>query len=316
MAALVDDSATTSNENATPESYGPPLKLDALIVGAGFGGVYQLKKLRDRGYNVKLVEAGGARVDSTVPHYEYSDPELWKDWRWSQRFPGSAELREYFAFVAKKWDLRKDSIFDTFVNSAVWNNTTKSWTIGTTKGDVFEAQFFLPNTGFAAKRHLPNWPGMNTFKGIWIHPSYWPHEDRKIDVNKKRVAVIGTGSTGVQLCQEISQLASEFVLFQRTPNLALPMKQKDYKTKQDVLDVPRHMFTEFFAARNVNFGGFAWDFMSVATFDHTPEQRKATYEKLWNEGDFHFWLATYHDMLFSVDANKEAYNFWQVAFPP
>lgn len=119
-------------------------ELDALIVGAGFGGVYQLKTLRDAGYKVKLVECGtdyggvwywnrypGARVDSSIPHYEFSDPALWKDWEWKQRFPDHAELRAYFAHVAKKWDLRKDTQFNTFVSSATWNDATSRWTVKT-----------------------------------------------------------------------------------------------------------------------------------------------------------------------------------------
>jgi cation diffusion facilitator CzcD-associated flavoprotein CzcO len=153
-------------------------ELDALIVGAGFGGVYQLKVMRDAGYKVKLVEHGadyggvwywnrypGARVDSSIPHYEYSDPALWKDWTWKQRFPGGPELRAYFAHVADKWDLRKDTQFDTFVSSARWDDAVARWTVNTKAGETYRVRFLLLNTGFAAKKYIPDWKGIDTFKG-------------------------------------------------------------------------------------------------------------------------------------------------------
>jgi cation diffusion facilitator CzcD-associated flavoprotein CzcO len=152
-------------------------ELDALIVGAGFSGVYQLKKLRDDGWKVKLVESGsdfggvwywnrypGARVDSTIPHYEFSDPALWKNWNWKQHFPSSAELRGYFDHVARTWDLRKDTKFDSFVEVADWNDEEKKWTVKTKKGEVFKVKFLLLNTGFAAKRYIPDWKGIEKSK--------------------------------------------------------------------------------------------------------------------------------------------------------
>lgn len=152
--------------------------LDAVIVGAGFGGVYQLKRLRDAGYHVKLLESGsdyggvwywnrypGARVDSAIPHYEFSDSELWKNWTWTERFPGSAELRRYFEFVSEKWSLRQDTVFDCFVERAAWRDDVKSWTVSTRDGREYTARFLLLNTGFAAKRHIPDWKGIDDFKG-------------------------------------------------------------------------------------------------------------------------------------------------------
>lgn len=152
--------------------------LDALVVGAGFGGVYQLKVIREAGYSVKLVEAGsdyggvwywnrypGARVDSAIPHYEFSDPMLWKDWSWKQRFPGHEELREYFAHVADRWDLRKDTHFDSLVESATWDEGEKRWTVKTKNGRLYRVKYLLLNTGFAAKRYIPDWKGIDSFKG-------------------------------------------------------------------------------------------------------------------------------------------------------
>lgn len=295
-------------------------ELDALVVGAGFGGVYQLRRLRQEGYKVKLVDTAsdyggvwywnrypGARVDSTIPHYEFSDPELWCSWKWTQRFPGSAELRAYFEFVAEKWDLHKDTYFNTRVRAAEWKEDARKWEITTADGRRFRAKYFLLNTGFASKRHIPDWKGIDRFQGTWVHPSYWPKEEP--DLRGKRVAVIGTGSTGIQLAQELSQVAGEFVLFMRTPNLCLPMKQVQYSGDEQAFS--RDNYPRFFSERSHSFGGFSFNFLDRATFDDTPEERRATFQRLWDEGDFHFWLATYYDMLFSWDANREAYNFWR-----
>ncbi|KAI9368859.1 FAD/NAD(P)-binding domain-containing protein [Aspergillus egyptiacus] len=301
-------------------SIGQYLELDALIVGAGFGGVYQLKHLRENGYKVKLVDTAtdyggvwywnrypGARVDSTVPHYEFSDPTLWKEWSWKQRFPGSQELRDYFSFVADKWDLRSDTEFSTFISKAVFDEAHDCWYISSACGKEYKAKYFLLNTGFSAKRYTPDWKGIDRFKGTWVHPSYWPKEEP--DLRGKKVAVIGTGSTGVQLAQEISKVAGHFVLFQRTPNTALPMGQVDFQNGEQ--DIPRERYESLFANRNASFGGFSFSFLPRSTFDDSPEQRRRVYEELWQHGDFHFWLATYQDMLFTEEANTEAYNFWK-----
>ncbi|KAK5262978.1 hypothetical protein LTR96_011575 [Exophiala xenobiotica] len=262
--------------------------LDALIVGAGFGGVYQLRRLRQEGYKAKLVDSAsdfggvwywnrypGARVDSSIPLYEFSDAELWREWSWSQRFPGSEELRAYFRFVAQKWDLQRDTYFNTL--SALRH-------------------------GMTMKQN-----GIDKFKGTWLHPSYWPEDE--LDLKGKRVAVIGTGSMGIQLAQELSKVAGEFVLFQRTPNMALPMKQVEYVGDEQAFS--RDEYARFMEDRLHSFGGMAFNFVDRLTFDDTPEQRQAFYQQLWNEGDFHFWLAGYKDTLFDWDANAEAYTFWR-----
>lgn len=172
---------------------------------------------------------------------------------------------------------------------------------------TFKARYLLLNTGFAAKRYIPDWEGIETFKGTFIHPSYWPHED--LDLQGKKVAVIGTGSTGVQLATELSSIVSKLVVFQRTPNTALPMKQVNYSGGEQELE--REAYPDLFKARPLSFSGFSFNPMSRNTFDDSPEKRKAIYEALWKEGDFKYWLANYQDMLFSKAANDEAYAFWR-----
>ena len=156
-----------------------PQELDALVVGAGFGGVYQLKILRDEGYSVKLVERGedyggvwywnrypGARVDSPSTYYQFSDPALWKDWNFRYRFPVGAELLAYFAYIAEKWDLRKDTLFSTSVSSVDWNQNEVRWLVKTEGGESYKVKFLLLNTGFAAKRYIPDWKGIDQFEGM------------------------------------------------------------------------------------------------------------------------------------------------------
>ncbi|KAH9860317.1 hypothetical protein J1614_011647 [Plenodomus biglobosus] len=326
MGSVDDLNTNTTNENSKEatgkdETDGAPTQeLDALIVGAGFGGVYQLKTLRDAGYKVKLVEQGsdyggvwywnrypGARVDSATPHYGFSDPEIWKDWTWKQRFPRGEEIRPYFAHVAEKWDLRKDTQFDTLVSSATWIDSEARWEVRTKAGEIFKAKFFLLNTGFAAKRYIPDWKGIESFKGTFLHPSYWPHED--IDLKGKRVAIIGTGSTGIQLAEELSKVASQLTIFQRTPNMSLPMVQVDYNQSNPAPS--KSEYPHVFAGRTESFTGFDFNFLPRSAFDDTPSQRHETYEQLWSKGDFSFWLASYNDILFSHAANLTAYTFWR-----
>ncbi|KAI1407156.1 cyclopentanone 1,2-monooxygenase [Hypoxylon sp. FL1857] len=303
-----------SNETTSVE------ELDALIIGAGFSGVYQLKKLRDEGYKVKMVESGsdyggiwywnrypGARVDSHAPHYQFSDPELWKNWHWKQRFPDHKQLREYFQFVAEKWDLRKDTFFNTYINSAIWDEVQYKWIITAQDGRIFKATFFLPHTGIAASRSVPDWRGIEYFKGLIVHSSYWPHDEP--DLKGKKVAVIGTGSTGVQLSHAVSEVAGELTVFQRTPALCLPMKQVDYADDEE--PIPKSELEEFFKVRNRGYWGFDFGFLEKNTFDDNEDERRAIYEELWKAGDFTYWLGTYTDMLFSPKANNEAYKFWR-----
>ncbi|KAH6652042.1 cyclohexanone 1,2-monooxygenase-like protein [Truncatella angustata] len=296
------------------------IELDVVVVGAGFGGCYQLKRFRDEGYKVKLLETAlgyggvwywnaypGARVDTTTPLYEFDDPMLWKDWTWKQRFPAHTEIRAYFDYVAERWDLRRDTCFDRFVQSAHWDDDTSEWTIRTREGEIYKARYLSLNTGFAARRYIPDWKGYESFKGVFIHPSYWPHEG--LDLKDKKIAVIGTGSTGVQIATELTPNASQLTIFQRSINTCMPMKQINYQNGEQAY--PREAYPEVFSGRLKNFPGFDFSFLGRKTFDDDVETRRVTYEMLWSDGSLKFWLATYIDMLFDPDANREAYNFWR-----
>ncbi|MCJ1357504.1 MAG: hypothetical protein MMC33_007500 [Icmadophila ericetorum] len=303
------------------DTYSKDLETEVLIVGAGFGGLYLLYKLRELGYKCKLYEAGtdmggvwhwncypGARVDTNIPIYEYSIDKVWEDWYWEEKFPGYAELRRYFNHVEKKLDLKKDIAFNTRVIGAEFDQNTSKWVVKSEDGKQAKADYFILACGFAAKRHFPDYPGLDTFEGIMHHSSFWPNED--VDVKDKRVAVIGTGSTGVQITQETAHKDNfkSLTAFVRTPNLCLPMRQK--KVTKEEQDAQRPKYPEQFKHRLTTFAGFSYDFVKRKTFDDTAEEREAFFEQLWDHGGFEFWLATYEDMLFDKAANRAAYDFW------
>lgn len=177
----------------------------------------------------------------------------------------------------------------------------------TDQGETFSAKYFLLNTGFAAKHHIPDWKGVGSFRGTFLHPSYWPHENP--DLRGKRIAVIGTGSTGIQLAQDLAPIVGKLVVFQRTPNTSLPMGQIDFTNSEQTC--PCEKYSEIFRGRTSSYGGFDFNFLDRNTFEDSPEERKEIYEHLWKQGDFRFWLANYKDMLFEKNANTEAYHFWR-----
>ncbi|KAF2255213.1 cyclopentanone 1,2-monooxygenase [Trematosphaeria pertusa] len=291
--------------------------IDALIVGGGFSGIYQLHKLRSLGYKVLLVDAGsnyggvwhshqypGLRVDTETPLYQFSDPDLWQDWTWRQRFPNGAEIRAYFDYVAEKWDLRRDTEFNAFVQAAAWDEEEGKWTVSTRDGRRYKTRYFLPCLGHSAKRYIPDWKGIDSFKGALLHPSDW--RQTQPDLSGKNIAIIGTAATGVQLAQALSKTASHLTIFQRTPNTALPLPNVDYESpsKRPSSAATRHAL----AARLDSFGGLNHNALPRATFDDPPEIRLATYEQLWGPD---FLLAPYRDLFSNEDANREAYTFWR-----
>lgn len=294
---------------------------DVLIVGAGFAGLYQLKKLRDLGYNVTLVDAApdiggvwqwncypGARVDSIGAIYQYSDPELWKGWDYSEKFPDHTELREYFDYVDSKWDLRKDCTFNTRVTGATFDEDTNTWSVATDDGKTTTCRWFILCTGFAAKPVVPDFDGKDSFKGIATHTGLWPQEG--IDMKGKRIGVIGTGASAVQVIQEASKEAAQVTVFQRTPNLTIPMRQKKI-SKDENAKLKEENYQAWLDARENNFAGFEFDFYPKAAADCTPEEREAVFREVWETGAFNWWLGNFNDVLANPESNLAQYNFWR-----
>ena len=295
-------------------------EFQVLIVGGGFTGIYQLHRLRQMGFRVRLFEAGsglggiwhwncypGARVDSECSIYQFSDPELWKDWNWSEKFPGYREMREYFAHVDKKWDISKDVEFNSRVTSARFDETSRHWCIETDTGNRVHANYVVFCLGFGAKPYIPDIPGLNEFQGECHHTALWPQQD--IDMTGKRVGIIGTGASGIQVAQEAAKIASKTTVFQRTPNMFLPMRQQSLTIEDN--DSLRESLPEIFESRKHTFGGFSFDFIKKKALAVSDSERNAQYEKLWEKGGFYYWLGTFEDVLFDEAANMTAYIFWR-----
>jgi len=227
--------ATTNGEtDGINDHASQPLELDACIVGGGFAGVYLLHRLRQEGYDTKIIEAAtglggiwhwnsypGARVDSQYPVYALSIPEVYNTWTWSQQYPGEKELKRYFQHVDNVLNISKDTLYEHRVLSARFEASEDKWHIECENGVKITARFFLCCLGFAAKRHFPDWSGLDNFKGYMCHSSFWPAEG--VDMKGKRVAVVGSGATGIQIAQESAKQASHLTCFIRTPNHCIPM---------------------------------------------------------------------------------------------
>ncbi len=309
-----------AESSASAAAAAPPL-LDALIIGAGFSGLYQLHRLRERGFEVRLFEAGadlggiwywncypGARVDSHVPNYEFSLEEIWRDWSWSERFPAWDELRRYFHHVDRTLGLSRDIRFDARVTRARFDADTDQWQVECADGHRVRARFLIACTGFAAKAYLPDFPGLERFAGPCVHTAHWPQQG--LDMSGKRVGVIGTGASGVQVIQEAGRIAAQLTVFQRTPILALPMQQRALDAASQ--RAMKAHYPEWFRRRALSLGGLfdiAPDPRSA--LEVSPQERLAVFESAWQKGGFHFWVGTFRDILIDREANQLAYAFWR-----
>ncbi len=293
---------------------------DAVIVGAGFSGIYLLHKLRDAGFRVLLVDAAaqpggiwywncypGARVDSQVPLYEFSIPEVWESWTWSERFPGWEELRAYFRHVCDTLDLWPIIRLGSRVERACFEEGAGLWQLQLEGEETISTRFLLPALGFASKPYIPDIPGIEDFEGEWFHTARWPQKD--IDLDGRKVALIGTGASGVQVAQEAAKSAETLTLFQRTPILALPMRQEQL-TKEDQ-EHEKHCYPAIFEQRRQTSGGFECQSLEVSALEVDEKERNAHFEDLWQRGGLRFWYQNFADLLINREANRHAYDFWR-----
>ncbi|KAH6719617.1 cyclohexanone monooxygenase [Leptodontidium sp. MPI-SDFR-AT-0119] len=299
----------------------PVQELDVLLVGAGFGAFTMLNKLRKQGLKVKIYEKGaasggiwywncypGARVDSDTPIYQLFDEELWKDFTFKERYAGWKDLRRYFDHVEEVWQVKKDTEFNKHVDSARFDESTNRWTVECSDGSEVSCRWFIPCIGFASKKYTPPVKNLGEFKGQVYHTAVWPQHD--VGMKGKRVAVIGTGASGIQVAQEIGPKVKSLTCFVRTPNFCLPMRQHQLDEQDEKSKKESGFYEKQFEATRSTFSGFTYDFIQRETMEDTPEQREAVYEDLWEQGGFRFWLNAYKDMLFDQKANDEAYKFW------
>lgn len=210
----------------------------------------------------------------------------------------------------KKWNISKDVVYDMHVDGATFDTKVNKWLVETSSGESIYCRWFIPCIGFASRRYTPPFQGLGNFKGDVYHTAVWPQHD--VLMKGKRVAIFGTGASGTQTIQTIGPKVKHLTVFQRTPNMCLPMNQRPLDEKEEQEKKAAGKYEEEFAKTRKTFAGFTYDFVQRNTFDDTPEEREKFYHDLLvNEGGFRYWLSTYKDMLFDQKANDEAYNFWR-----
>lgn len=293
-------------------------RLDVVVVGAGFGGMYAIYRFREMGLRIQGFEAGGdvggvwywnrypgARVDLPSIDYSFSfSPEVEQEWTWSEQFAAQPELLAYMNFVAERLDLRKHIQFNTRVTSAVWDEARKLWRVTTDRGETLEATYCIMATGPLSVPKDPEIPGVARYKGQLLRAARWPHEP--VSFAGKRVGVIGTGSTGIQIVQEVGKEAGELFVFQRTPSFTMPMRNEQLEPDY-VAEVKRHYAGIREAARNSAVGGVRPQ-STRAFFSVTPAQRRQLLEDAWKNGGLAM-LGTFSDLLTNPEANEQVAEF-------
>lgn len=303
---------TVGNGNATTQRF------DAVIVGAGFAGMYMLHKLRGSGFSARVIEAGtgvggtwywnrypGARCDVQSLDYQYSfSDELQQEWNWTERYATQPEILQYANFVADKFDLRRDMQFETRVTSAHWNDSEKRWNVGTDRGDRLSAQFLIAATGCLSASRVPDFKGLDSFKGDWYHTGQWPHEG--VDFTGKKVAVIGTGSSGIQSIPIIAEQADHLYVFQRTPNFSLPANNEGL-TEEQIREY-RENFAEIKRQARESAAGLVVNPNMQSALEVSLDEREREFEERWGQGGFHV-VQAYADLLATVEANETIAEF-------
>lgn len=293
---------------------------DVVVVGAGFSGLYMVHRARDvLGLDVLGLDAAagpggtwywnrypGARCDSESYYYCYAFSEaLLAEWDWTARYPEQPEILRYLEFVADRLDLRRSFRFDTAVIGAVWDEDAGRWIVRTSRDTVHTAQFLVSAVGCLSSASVPEIPGRQDFAGEQYHSGRWPQGG--VEFSGKRVALIGTGSTGIQAAPVIARQADHLSVFQRTANFSVPardrpMDRDEWVRIKSSYDEVRHL-------AKTSFGGFPYEPSGVSALEVTDRDRRETYERLWAEGGFRFLWGGFSDILFDETANQTAADF-------
>jgi len=296
------------------------VELDAVVVGAGFSGMYMLYRLRDvLGLSARVFEAGdevggtwywnrypGARCDSESYLYCFSfDKDLAQEWTWSGKYPEQPEILRYLSHVADRFDLRRDIQFETRVTSAHFRDDLNRWEIETDQGDRILARYFITGVGCISAGQMPQIDGLESFGGEWHHTGSWPHEG--VDFSGKRVGVIGTGSSGVQSIPVIAQQAEHLTVFQRTPQYTIPARHGT--VTPEFLDEVKGRYDEIFEKTRWSRGGTPYPEAERSALEFDDDERLKIYEAAWEEGGFRFLLTTFGDITFDRRANDTAAEF-------
>jgi cyclohexanone monooxygenase len=306
----VEDSTGTSE----------PERFDAIIIGAGVGGLYAIYRLRKLGLKVRGFEAAGGvggtwywnrypgcRCDVESMEYSYSfSDELQQEWHWPERYGTQPEILKYINHVADRFDLRRDIEFNTRVKKAAFDSKTSTWTVTTDRGQSATARFCIMATGNLSTPRKPDYPGLDSFKGKWYHTGLWPHEG--VDFTGLRVGVIGTGSSGVQSIPIIAKQAKHLYVFQRTANFSLPARNAPLdpaKERAHKAEYPERRRAAF----DTPFGIAGYPAPVKSALDAAEDERLRAYEAKWAEGGSISFLYSFTDLLTDKESNETASKF-------
>jgi cation diffusion facilitator CzcD-associated flavoprotein CzcO len=301
------------------ERRAPSLDCDVVVIGAGVAGLCALYRLRELGLAVKVYEGAsdvggvwywnrypGARFDSESFTYCYSfSEELLNDWDWQEQFAGQPEVLAYLKHVTDRFDLRRDIFFNSRVIAAHFQEQDQSWIIGTDRGQQVRTRYLVTAVGSLSVYQLPDIAGMGDFAGETYHTARWPQQGA--DLSGKRVGIIGTGATGVQVIQTIAPQVARLTVFQRTPNFCVP--QRNSLLDDDQRREIKRNYPEILERCRQSYGGFIHSFDPRSGLEVSEEERQEIFEALWQKPGFAFWLGNFRDLLTNPAVNRFASDF-------
>jgi cation diffusion facilitator CzcD-associated flavoprotein CzcO len=288
---------------------------DVVVIGAGATGLYSLYVLKREGLSVVGIEEGdgvggtwywsrypGCRLDSESYSYGYSfSEELLDEWKWSEHYASQTENERYFNYVADRFDLRSQIRFGTRVTVLEFDDDAEEWQLTTSRGDRLRAKFVVTAVGLLSAHYVPDFEGIDDFRGVWCHTGRWPREG--LDLTRKRVGVVGTGATGVQIITAVASEVAELTVFQRTPNYTAPLRNRPI-TDEEQAHI-RSSYPEIFALCQKTPTGFMHQPDPRSAMDVSAQERQEVFERLWAESGFKKWLSAFYDVMLPGPANDE-----------
>ena len=294
---------------------------EVLIIGAGVTGLYSLYRFRELGFSVRAFEDAsgvggtwywnrypGARFDSESYTYGYSFSEdLLQEWHWKELYSGQPENERYLNYVANKFDLQRHIRFNSRVVSCVFDEDASRWELTMEDGHRARGQFLITAVGLLSAHYVPDFEGIHDFEGTWCHTGRWPEEG--MDLAGKRVGVVGTGATAVQLITEIAREVGHLTVFQRTANYCAPLRNRSISEQEQ--EEIRARYQEIFERCQETAGSFMHQFDTRSAFSVPEEERIEQYERLWDEPGFAKWLSNFYDVMMPGPANEDYAEFFR-----
>lgn len=298
----------------------PGDRFDAIIVGAGFTGLYMLHVLRQKGFTARLVDGAsnvggtwywnrypGARCDIESMQYSYQfSEELQQEWEWKERYASQPEILSYIEHVTERFELRRDIQFDTRIEAARFDEAANEWAVETDRGVTLRARYFIMGVGCLSAPIKPTFDGEDTFAGKTFQTSLWPKEP--VDFTGKRVGIIGVGSSAIQSAPLIAEAAAHVYLYQRTPNFVVPSQNRTLSAAE-IADI-KSDYKGFRAKAYAGLTAFLFKRHDDSVFDLAPDERRARFDEFWNIGGLPF-LGAFNDILFNDDANQACIDYWR-----